>query len=377
MYGSKFCEWARVFLTVLIVTAAVAPKAHAYDVAHTQPLSTYPVEPAVCGSAGKSLIGIKHAPDDFNFFYTGLTKGRVAKWQYGSSAPVWSAQLGSNGSSSLSDLSPSPDGAMLSILSYPETIILLNSATGSVLPRQFSNPAQNPQAIHTAISWSVFQNVIATGDSKGGIQLWQPDTQQPIATYSNGSESIRDLAFTKSGQFLVAVTKSDVVLWNVDNGSIPFSLKAELDLPELYINDAQLPEFNENFMTVTTLSESIVIDLSAQRVHVRYPTPIATQHATGPFNANQGPLLSMLSPDLTKIVRIYRNPMFDKVDTESGVLQTLYLDPANAATMGQVPATVAGAIKPDDDKTVLIGIKRVDFGPGCITTTVDVVQYGL
>lgn len=352
---------------------ATAAHASAYDLAHANHAYVYHVAPATCSSSGKSLVTIKHAPNDFEAFYTALSDGHVAQWRYGQASPTWTELL----DGSLAGLAPSPDGAMVAVLGSAEMIQLLSSENGALLPRHFSLTDADPGAINTAISWSSYQNIIATGDSKGKVRLWLPDQEQPIATLHHDDHAIKSLAFTKSGRFLVAVTGKDVLLWNVDEGTSPFQLKDQLGLDDLSISDAQLPEFNENYLTVTTGYETLIIDLSAQRIMVRYPTPIAQRHATGPFGAYQGPLFSLLSPDLSKIVRIYKNPMFDKVDAESGVLQTLYLDPDLSPTMNQMPVTVAGAIKPDNGDTVLLGVKRMDFSGGCISSTVDVLQYGL
>ena len=116
-------------------------------------------------------------------------------------------------------LAQSPDGRLLAVLEQIDgarSLRMLDSGSGKA---KWMQPVSDV-SLHSAV-FSPDSRMVASGGSRGTVQLWNAETGEPIRTLETGDEAIWSIAFAPDGKTLAAACFDGVVkLWNPDTGEL-------------------------------------------------------------------------------------------------------------------------------------------------------------
>jgi transcriptional regulator with XRE-family HTH domain len=109
----------------------------------------------------------------------------------------------------------SPDGSNLLTACTDGVAIIWDVITGSQLVKLKSDGSS-----FNAATYNLKGNRIATADMNGKVQIWDSTTGNELLTLRSRYGRVYTVAYSPDGKWLVAVSSTDIGVWNADTGEI-------------------------------------------------------------------------------------------------------------------------------------------------------------
>src|SRR6516165_7171732 len=111
----------------------------------------------------------------------------------------------------------SPDGKSLATtfayIEAPGDVTFREAATGKV---RFVCKGHTDAV--NAMVYSADGSMLATGDWRGGIKVWDAATGKQLATFQHAPHQVWSLAFSPNGRVLASSSPTRVLLWEIATG---------------------------------------------------------------------------------------------------------------------------------------------------------------
>lgn len=284
------------------------------------------------------LGAVETVHQDSQTFYSVVTNGQLTRWKRGTKTPVWQITLPSDKGFYSETLAVSRDGSIIAVGGSQGTIFLIDSENGRILDGEFkTHPTyQVPvKPLYTSMAFSNDGLMLAAGDANGLIHIWVVGRPDAVSVVGSVSTPVFDLKFSEDPRFLVSSNAKDVWIWNLDEQKVVVNLSDAVVTGFYKFEDAFLPPY-ERFIVLTTIKDTLLYDISAQKVIKQYRTNGAILSDSAD-QSKYGPLLTVANPALDTLYRFHKNPYVEELDFETGDVKK---------TFRQAPGRGLGAFGP-------------------------------
>ncbi len=326
-----------------------------------------------------SIGGMKFDLMNPGTFYTLVTTGQIAKWLLGTTAPVWAVNMSMPAGIYSEAIAVSHDGALVAVADSPDSVALLNAADGSRLQHRFRFGSAYPlsaRPLVTSLAFSPDGSMLAAGDINGFIAIWAFSSEWPLAVLGVPSSPVRAVRFADDPRFLVSSNAKDVVIWNIDEQKVAANLN-DLSSGHYWFEDAFVPDY-ERYLVITSIDETLIFDLSAQKVVKTYKTNPAIAHDSSD-HSRYGPLLTVTDPDLKLLYRFHKNPYVEVLNLESGEVKSTYKDVQDTSALQFGPYFTHVSLVPRGCGQFVVGTERfaINIFRGALENHLELREYQL